>query len=161
MEEHWSAAGFSLLTCLFLAAIFLASGALAGAAFSAGVGLFMAVTWVIVGVTDDDGATTTDAEPIATADADAGPTTEATSRGDGSDRSDALETLRERYARGELSEEQFERKLEALLKTETPERAREFSAVTDASPAEDGATEDAAVDELAVDDAADPALERE
>jgi uncharacterized membrane protein len=38
---------------------------------------------------------------------------------------DALETLRERYARGDLSEEQFETKLEALLETETPEDARE------------------------------------
>jgi uncharacterized membrane protein len=38
---------------------------------------------------------------------------------------DALETLRERYATGELSEAQFERKLERLLETETPEDARE------------------------------------
>lgn len=34
---------------------------------------------------------------------------------------DPLETLRERYARGELSEAQFERKLEQLLDTETIE----------------------------------------
>jgi uncharacterized membrane protein len=34
---------------------------------------------------------------------------------------DPLETLRERYARGELSEAQFERKLEQLLETETIE----------------------------------------
>ncbi|WP_256298788.1 SHOCT domain-containing protein [Haloarchaeobius salinus] len=37
---------------------------------------------------------------------------------------DALETLRERYAQGELSEEQFENKLENLLETETLEDAR-------------------------------------
>lgn len=37
---------------------------------------------------------------------------------------DALETLRDRYARGELSEAQFERKLERLLETETLEDAR-------------------------------------
>ncbi|WP_267642530.1 SHOCT domain-containing protein [Haloarchaeobius amylolyticus] len=37
---------------------------------------------------------------------------------------DSLETLRERYAQGELSEEQFERKLEVLLDTETLEDAR-------------------------------------
>ncbi|WP_435363191.1 SHOCT domain-containing protein [Haloarchaeobius sp. DYHT-AS-18] len=37
---------------------------------------------------------------------------------------DALDTLRERYAQGELSEEQFERKLETLLDTETLEDAR-------------------------------------
>ena len=34
---------------------------------------------------------------------------------------DALETLRERYARGELTDEQFEHKLERLLETETLE----------------------------------------
>lgn len=38
---------------------------------------------------------------------------------------DALAVLRERYARGDLTEEQFERKVEALLETETPEAARE------------------------------------
>jgi hypothetical protein len=37
----------------------------------------------------------------------------------------ALDRLRDRYARGDLSEAQFERKLEALLETETPEDARE------------------------------------
>ncbi|MFC6874934.1 SHOCT domain-containing protein [Halobellus marinus] len=45
------------------------------------------------------------------------------SAGEGVD--SALSRLRERYASGELSEEQFERKLEALLETETPEDARE------------------------------------
>ncbi|WP_311170492.1 SHOCT domain-containing protein [Halobellus ordinarius] len=43
----------------------------------------------------------------------------------GEDVDSALSRLRERYASGELSEEQFERKLEALLETETPEDARE------------------------------------
>ena len=38
---------------------------------------------------------------------------------------EALTRLRDRYARGDLSEEQFERKLEVLLETETPENARE------------------------------------
>lgn len=38
---------------------------------------------------------------------------------------DPLETLRDRYARGEIDEETFERRLEALLETETPEGARE------------------------------------
>ena len=36
-------------------------------------------------------------------------------------RADALSTLRTRYARGELTDEQFERKLERLLETETLE----------------------------------------
>ncbi|WP_115864943.1 SHOCT domain-containing protein [Halorussus litoreus] len=37
------------------------------------------------------------------------------------DNRDALETLRTRYARGELTDEQFERKVERLLETETLE----------------------------------------
>ena len=41
----------------------------------------------------------------------------------GESRTEALETLRERYARGELTHEEFERKLEALMETESPERA--------------------------------------
>ena len=40
---------------------------------------------------------------------------------------DALETLRERYAAGELTDEQFERKLERLLDTETLEGAQEWA----------------------------------
>jgi uncharacterized membrane protein len=38
----------------------------------------------------------------------------------------ALETLRERYARGDLTDKQFERKLDALLETESPENAAEW-----------------------------------
>jgi uncharacterized membrane protein len=40
---------------------------------------------------------------------------------------DPLATLRDRYARGELTDEQFERKLETLLETETLEAAEERS----------------------------------
>ncbi|WP_226479256.1 SHOCT domain-containing protein [Natrinema amylolyticum] len=40
------------------------------------------------------------------------------------DARDALETLRERYAAGELTDAQFERKLKRLLDTETLEDAR-------------------------------------
>ncbi|WP_256392207.1 SHOCT domain-containing protein [Natronoarchaeum rubrum] len=40
---------------------------------------------------------------------------------DSDDEDDPLETLRGRYARGELTDEQFERKLERLLETETIE----------------------------------------
>jgi len=39
----------------------------------------------------------------------------------GEDREDALGTLRNRYAQGELTDEQFERKVERLLETETLE----------------------------------------
>lgn len=41
---------------------------------------------------------------------------------------DALATLRERYARGDLTDEQFERKLDTLLETEHPESAAEWRA---------------------------------
>jgi len=44
-----------------------------------------------------------------------------------SDRQEALETLRERYARGELTDEQFERKVERLLETETLEDVEDKS----------------------------------
>ena len=40
---------------------------------------------------------------------------------------DALETLRDRYARGELTDAQFEHKLERLLETETLEDVEEWS----------------------------------
>lgn len=42
------------------------------------------------------------------------------------DTADALERLRTRYAEGEISDEQFERKLDRLLETETPEDAAEY-----------------------------------
>lgn len=38
---------------------------------------------------------------------------------------DALETLRNRYARGDLTDEQFERKLERLLETDTIENVED------------------------------------
>lgn len=41
------------------------------------------------------------------------------------DAGDALDTLRDRYARGELTEAEFERKVERLLETETVADARE------------------------------------
>jgi hypothetical protein len=49
----------------------------------------------------------------------------------------ALDHLRDRYARGDLSDEQFERKLEALLETETPEDARARVGQTAGSDARD------------------------
>lgn len=52
--------------------------------------------------------------------------TERTDGPDGNVR-DALETLRNRYARGELTDEQFERKLERLLETDTVENADEWA----------------------------------
>lgn len=53
-----------------------------------------------------------------------GPPSE-TRRSDGEPVDAALDRLRDRYARGDLSDEQFESKLEALLETDTPEAARD------------------------------------
>lgn len=52
------------------------------------------------------------------------------------DTDQALQQLRDRYARGELTEEQFERKLETLLETETVEDAVDFGPA--GGPAETG-----------------------
>lgn len=40
--------------------------------------------------------------------------------------SDALTTLRDRYAHGDLTEEEFDRKLDRLLETESPESAAKW-----------------------------------
>lgn len=56
---------------------------------------------------------------------------DATSADDAEERSDtedALETLRERYARGELTETEFETRLETLLETESVDEARAYAA---------------------------------
>lgn len=49
----------------------------------------------------------------------------------GASTADALETLRERYAAGDLSETQFEAKLEQLLETETVEDASAYVETND------------------------------
>ncbi|SMO82372.1 SHOCT domain-containing protein [Halorubrum cibi] len=44
----------------------------------------------------------------------------------GEGNADAIDRLRTRYAEGDLTDEQFERKLDKLLETETPEDAAEW-----------------------------------
>ncbi|MGQ3413526.1 SHOCT domain-containing protein [Natrinema sp. LN54] len=58
-----------------------------------------------------------------------------------SDTRDALETLRERYAAGEVTDEQFERKLERLLDTETLEDAEEWTRARKGDRDRDGTRE--------------------
>ncbi|WP_396610880.1 SHOCT domain-containing protein [Haloferax sp. S1W] len=76
----------------------------------------------------------TDGDSSSDADDESAWTDEQTSAAESDDQpdstsQDALDTLRDRYARGELTDEQFERKLERLLETESMEdvedRARE------------------------------------
>ncbi|OYR46518.1 SHOCT domain-containing protein [Halorubrum sp. Ea8] len=60
-----------------------------------------------------------------------GPAVDRTSESDAVDEEpagtrDALDRLRSRYAEGDLTDEQFERKLDRLLETETPEDAAEY-----------------------------------
>jgi len=62
-------------------------------------------------------------------------------RGDGSDASsddedDALATLRERYANGDLTEAEFERRVERLLETEDRETATELGVDRDRTAGE-------------------------
>ena len=52
--------------------------------------------------------------------------TDAARTDDGPDIRDAIETLRTRYAAGELTDAQFEAKLDRLLETDTPENAAEW-----------------------------------
>jgi 3-hydroxyacyl-CoA dehydrogenase len=47
-----------------------------------------------------------------------------------SETEDALETLRDRYARGELTDEEFERRVERLLETESVSDAVGFRSET-------------------------------
>jgi len=49
---------------------------------------------------------------------------------------DALEELRHRYARGELSDEEFDRRVERLLETESVYDARKYAERTEAGTAE-------------------------
>ena len=53
----------------------------------------------------------------------------------------ALEELRERYARGDLTDEEFERRVERLLETESIDDAETFLAGDAPSEAGDSATE--------------------
>ncbi|MBP1923602.1 hypothetical protein J2751_002647 [Halorubrum alkaliphilum] len=95
--------------CFAVTIVFAALGwwSAAVTAFALGIGGTMVVDTLWpdgFGESDDDTPVATDADTESTA--------------------DALDTLRDRYASGDLGDEEFERKLEALLETETPDEAR-------------------------------------
>jgi hypothetical protein len=56
------------------------------------------------------------------------------SRSTANDEDDALATLRDRYARGELTDAEFERQVERLLETEDAETARDRPSVESERP---------------------------
>ena len=79
-----------------------------------GYAVFVPILAIALGVDDEE----EDAESV-----ERGPSSQTTDRErrEPETGSTPLETLRDRYARGELTDEQFERKLERLLETETIE----------------------------------------
>lgn len=83
-----------------------------------GFAVLLPIVSILLGEDDEADDRGTDAGRTRRRAPDADPEREA-------DEDDPLATLRGRYARGEIDEETFERKLEALLETETPEGARD------------------------------------
>ncbi|MFB6087311.1 MAG: SHOCT domain-containing protein [Haloarculaceae archaeon] len=109
-----------LVTGLWLAALFLNQDWWL-AAMLVGYVVVIPLTQILVGETDDEDESegwdeTTESE---------GEQRQSGESGDSTD--DALEQLRARYARGELTEAQFERKLERLLEVETVEDAERYA----------------------------------
>jgi uncharacterized membrane protein len=92
----------------------------AGLIFAVGFAVLLPLSDILSRKLDTDEETDSDAEQreqgVDTAD-DTG----------GVDESAALETLRERYARGEIDEMEFERRVADLLATESVGEAREFA----------------------------------
>ena len=72
---------------------------------------------------EDDWEEWVDEDDVWTATDESGPVA---TDNDAETNADALQRLRTRYANGELTDEQFERKLDRLLETETPESAAEW-----------------------------------
>ncbi len=83
--------------------------------FVLGFGVLVPMVATLTGESDADRRDTTESRTARRVDDDA----------ESPSKQDALDTLRDRYARGDLTEAEFERKVEVLLDTETTESARE------------------------------------
>jgi len=102
MDEGTGAALLSLVIAVPVVGALLLSGSVSGAALAGLIAGTIAVSSVIADRVDDEDEDATDAEP------------------------DPLESLRDRYARGELTDAEFERRVEALLETEDRSTARDL-----------------------------------
>ncbi|QLD87767.1 SHOCT domain-containing protein [Natronomonas salina] len=126
-DEDWRNRAVAVVTLLVLGAGFLAiflGISRFWIVWVLGFAVVVPLLSVLLGVEDDSES---DVEPAAE------PVSER------SDSRNALETLRDRYARGELTDEQFERKLERLLETETIEDVEDARRRVDADRVGDGA----------------------
>ena len=124
LRENASVVVATLVTGTWLAAMFTGQDWWL-AALLVGYVVVVPITGILFGDEDDDD----DRRDGRSRDSDADGKRERDAAGASADRDennrDALETLRQRYARGELTDEQFERKLERLLDTESPESAED------------------------------------
>jgi uncharacterized membrane protein len=102
MDEGTGAALLALAVGVPVAGALLLSGTVTGAALTVLIVGTIAVSLVLADrIEDEEDGSDTDAEP------------------------DPLESLRDRYARGELTEDEFERRVERLLETEDRSAARD------------------------------------
>jgi hypothetical protein len=102
-------------------------------AFPVGFGVVLPVAVGLARRFEPSSARTGTPEPRSPGD-ETGPTA---SR-DGTLHDEALQTLRGRYARGELDEAEFERRVERLLETETVQQAADWTRADSRRPVRDG-----------------------
>ncbi|WP_440770873.1 hypothetical protein [Natronorubrum sp. DTA28] len=109
MDESKLGAGIALFVGFVLSGTFLTVGMIESAAFSSVLALSMATFFVVVGgVTSEQDATRSPSR----------------SRSDPSRQGDKLSALQKQYARGRLTDREFERQVEAILADDGPSRRR-------------------------------------